>query len=277
MSVEEFRYCRRNGCNAALRQGSAKCEECGFWNVGGPTTSRIESTQLLSELPDLKHERLESGPWDPCFGGGIVTTSFTLLAGAPGAGKSTLMMQLASACARGGETLYISLEEAPEELCLRAERLHVHRSFIRVLRSMSGLYESGILDELLEGKGPKDTRAIIIDSFSAAVGDDRQMANVLAKQLKMIAVKKKVPVIAICQITKDESFAGPEFVQHAVDTILALRLSLGTGIRSLYTLKNRFGPAHVSVDFEMRDTGLWEKEKDDEEDEESDDEDDYDN
>jgi predicted ATP-dependent serine protease len=181
-----------------------------------------------------------------------------------------MLLQIAEVLAgENGETCYFSVEMSPEELALFAIRIGMKRERIRVLRGMGDLVESSILDTLAEGNtSGRNVKCLIIDSFTAVVGDNRQAADELGKLLKRIAVKLRIPVIAICQINKEEQFAGPEFVQHAVDTILALRYNLMTGERELFTIKNRHGPAHVSVFFDMCESGLVVKEKseDDEDD-----------
>lgn len=248
-------------CSAPLKKGQSQCPSCKTWNIG-PSQVAAKSTVLLSELKSDKHQRLKTGPWDKCFGGGLVLTGLSLIGGARGAGKSTLMMQIAEEICRlydkeNGEILYISTEEAPEELHLRACRLelnYMHR--FRVMSSMSEFMNSDILGSV--STNPNKPKAIFFDSLTGTVGDNREAGRELLLQLKNTATDNRIPVLVIDQINKDNDIAGPMTNQHKVDSLYAFVLE--GEVRRLVTLKNRHGPAGPSIacEFIMDDIGKLE-------------------
>lgn len=256
------RICRR--CGAALVRGLTLCS-CGKWNIGPAETKKSE-TVLLSEVNATDHDRIVTGgPWDRAFGlnvltglHGIVTTSVTLLGGARGAGKSTISLQIAAAIARvtAREVLYLGTEESPTEIALRGKRLGLETlHLIRAMKSASNIAESDILDTLPKSTNPP--AAIILDSYFGMTGDHRDTILALSVKLKNLAVLLQSPVIAIEHITKQENFAGPESLQHNVDTVMALTLNSETGERILYPEKNRFGVTTGNeVSLEMTERGL---------------------
>src|SRR6185436_5540104 len=108
-------------CTAPMKQGAAQCKECGKWHTGGETTQQV---CRLVDLVASDVERIVTGPWDSVWGGGIAQTSITLLGGEPGAGKSTLVTEIAAAVPG---TLYISAEEEPGQIKGRADRLEIDK------------------------------------------------------------------------------------------------------------------------------------------------------
>lgn len=217
---------------------------------------------LLSDVTVSDHFFCKTGPWDKCFGRrgendyGIVLSGFTLIGGAKGTGKSTLILKVAEqlSISLGGEVLLIGSEESKEETALRSKRLGIDCTRIRVMSEMGSL-DDAFLDSLLTTKAPP--KAVILDSFQGTVGDSRQLTKELGERLKTIAVKHKLPVIALNQLTKDSSLAGPETLGHKVDTVLGL-VHHNNSIRKLYPIKNRFGPTDVAVYFDMTETGMHE-------------------
>ncbi len=218
---------------------------------------------LLSDVTADKHMFAKTGPWDKCFGMrapgdfGIVLSGFTLIGGAKGTGKSTLILKIAEqlSISLRGEVLLIGTEESKEETSLRAQRLEIDCKRISVMPDMASL-DTAFLDWLMATNSPP--KGIILDSFQGAVGDSRQLSEDLGKRLKLIAVKHMLPVIALNQLTKDSSLAGPETLGHAVDTVLGLVMH-NKSIRMLYPIKNRFGPTDdVAVYFDMTGKGMVE-------------------
>jgi DNA repair protein RadA/Sms len=221
----------------------------------------------MSDVPDDANEhRLITGPWDKCFGGGIATTSVTLLGGVPGAGKSTMSLQLADAIAEATkrEVLYVGAEEASRDIKARFQRLQLkNQALIRIFP----LGSNADLGSVLMKRRPA---AFVLDSLPGLIGDDLQAAVALCNALKGYCVDLDAPAIVIDHVTKDENYAGLMALQHAVDTTMLFTVDGDDGIRELNVTKNRFGPANVSAFFEMTSRGLIEAILDD--DEEDDDE-----
>ncbi len=154
------------------------------------------------------------------FGGGIATTSVTLLGGEPGAGKTTLCLQLADIFASrfSMEVLYIANEQEASELKETARRLKVVRTGqIRIVKAMGGVQHD--IGDLLMKYKPCLT---ILDSLTKWSGEDLNLAVVIAQRLKDYAVALKCPIIAINQVNKGGDHAGLEKLQHAVDTTAML-------------------------------------------------------
>lgn len=247
----EYRLCVF--CEARLPYDRYRCSKCGKWNA--PTTSQNDETVLLSDVEAKPVTRIQTGPWDPCFGGseapfGLVVASVTLIGGAPGAGKSTMSLQLAD-CIAGAmerEVLYVATEETAEQIKDRGMRLELkHQNRLRLTRMGS----AGDLGDILLERKPC---AIIVDSLSGLTSDP-DMAAEVAKRFKGYAGELTAPVILIDHINKEGDFAGLMKLQHNVDTTLAL-FPDDDQVRELTTIKNRFGPDGVEVRLEMTSRGL---------------------
>jgi DNA repair protein RadA/Sms len=242
-------------CNSELPPGMYQCPSCKAWQVEGSATPVRPKSVLLSDVEDLDVKRLVSGPWDACLGGGLVRSSVTLIGGAPGAGKSTLALQIADGLSQHGrrEVLYIAAEESPSEVRSRAKRLGVKR--LNRIACLEALGDPEALDDLLPVLESNTPVAVILDSLPGLLGTDLEAGVVLCKQFKAYASELDVPFIVIDHVTKAEDFAGLMALQHAVDTTVTLYPDK-LGKRKMHTLKNRFGPAHIDVYFTMTEGGL---------------------
>jgi len=252
------RLCKR--CDAVLRPGQDLCS-CGLWNFA--TVAGADDTVLLSEVEDAMHERYKTGPWDECFGGGVVKTSVTLIGGEPGAGKSTLSLQIADRLAREGEVLYVAAEEDLPAIKSRALRLELSNT--RSVRMVPALGAAVDLGPMFTRYRP---RAIVLDSLAGLFGDDIDEAAEAARRVKAYAVDLKAPVLIVNHVTKDGDFAGLKALEHAVDTTISF-FSTGAVVkdgdkvlreeRVMTTHKNRYGAAHVEVFLWMTEKGLVKK------------------
>jgi DNA repair protein RadA/Sms len=261
----ETKKCR--ACGKPLDVGMARCAnpKCLTWNV---RTSAVESdsddsTVLLSDTALTKVERIETELVDEVFGGGIVKTSTCLLGGEPGAGKTTLCLQLADVLAQrtAKEILYIANEQSPSELQETASRLQIRNmNRIRIVKAMGGV-ASDIGDLIMRYK----PGAIFLDSVTNWVGEDLELAVTVCKNLKSYSVEMNAPSIIINQITKGGDHAGLMKMQHAVDMTVIFQTVeleekdaelLGQDIRSFQSLKNRHGRAPEEQLFEMTEKGL---------------------
>lgn len=238
-------------CDHRFENSLSKCPSCGHWNIPKITTDGTDQTILLSEVSSKPIQRISTGPWDKCFGGGIVTTSVALIGGVPGAGKSTMSLQLADTIAEitNREIIYVGAEESVEEIKDRAMRLNLTQMGKIRMYPMGSNVDLGVI---LKNRKPS---AIFLDSLPGLVSDP-EVAVELCKRFKEYAVELKSPVIVIDHVTKDEDFAGLMALQHAVDTLITLNRD-DRGVRYLTTIKNRFGPANISVVLEMTEKGLF--------------------
>src|SRR6476619_2924194 len=270
-------------CGAASARWQGKCEACGEWNsmveegdglagLGGvagrpagpgraPRKGRSFALEpLVGETEDAP--RLPSGlpELDRVTGGGFVRGSVLLMAGDPGIGKSTLLIQAAAALARlGHRAVYISGEEAVAQVRLCAERLGLSDAKVELAAETS---VEDIVATLSEGKTP---RLVIIDSIQtmwtdaidSAPGTVTQVRG-SAQTLIRYAKKSGAAVILVGHVTKDGQIAGPRVVEHMVDAVLSFEGEGSHQFRILRAVKNRFGPTDEIGVFEMTGLGLRE-------------------
>lgn len=270
----ETNTCRR--CAYVFNAEKAQCPSCRFWNIQVVVTNPDDDkTILLSETLEAHVTRIETGPWDECLGFhitddgkkhvGMVTTSVILLGGVPGAGKSTLSLQMADAIAgkTKREVLYISAEESNAEIRSRAKRLKLKNQ--KLIR----LVPIGVSVELGDIMLNRKPVALIADSLPKIAPDSADAVS-FCEKLKSYAIELNCPVIIIDHVTKEEEFAGMMALQHAVDTTLLFTV-YDDQVRELKTVKNRNGASGTKVLLNMTETGLVLRlEEEDEEDDEED-------
>lgn len=250
-------------CGKRLKAGTLYCTRCHIWNTTGSGFDFDQHTVLLSDAKIANLERIGTqGLVDHIFGGGITNTSVNLLAGEPGAGKTTLCLQLSDMIATmtGKEALYIANEQDDTELKDTGERLDLKSpGMIRIVKAMGGVTFD--LGELLMRFKPC---LIILDSVTKWSGDDMEMQVVICQRLKDYSVALKAPSIVVNQVTKGGDHAGLNKMQHAVDMCCLFEIlheneneiSAKKTIRRLWSTKNRFGPAPEEQFFSMTPTGL---------------------
>jgi DNA repair protein RadA/Sms len=219
----------------------------------------------LSEIENKDVQRISTGisELDLVLGGGLVPGMAVLLAGEPGVGKSTLLLQMANNIwhvARGNNepraVLYVAGEESASQIKIRAQRLGIKGENLEIL-------ETTDVDEINSHLAALHSRLIIVDSIqtlttsdlsgtAGSVGQVRECAGRLISQAKSIGI----PLILVGHVTKDGTIAGPKVLEHAVDTVLSLEGERFSGLRLLRTTKNRFGPTDEVGVLEMGDAGL---------------------
>jgi DNA repair protein RadA/Sms len=268
--IKTFYQCQTCGYTSPKWLG--KCPDCGTWNSlveerkeTGPSRSslghfRKSEPQLLSSIKAGYEQRTSTGikELDRVLGGGVVTGSVVLVGGDPGIGKSTLLLQALSGLSRYGQVLYVSGEESPDQIKIRAERLSINSNDI-ILLSETSL--RGIVDTALK----LAPRAIVVDSIQtvytedilSAPGSVSQVRECAAK-LMIFAKKSDIPVFLVGHVTKEGAIAGPRVLEHIVDTVLYFEGDRGHSYRILRTVKNRFGSTNEIGVFEMSDAGLRE-------------------
>lgn len=269
--VKTFYQCQ--SCGYASPKWLGKCPDCGEWNtlieetketdpprLSLPAQFRKAEPQLLSSVKTGYEERTSTGigELDRVLGGGVVKGSVVLVGGDPGIGKSTILLQALSGLSKYGQVLYVSGEESPEQIKIRAERLSIISDDI-ILFSETSL--RSILDMALK----LIPKAIVIDSIQtvyteeilSAPGSVSQVRECAAK-LMCFAKKSDIPIFLVGHVTKEGAIAGPRVLEHIVDTVLYFEGDRGHSYRILRTVKNRFGSTNEIGVFEMSDSGLRE-------------------
>ncbi len=244
-----------------------KCPNCESW--GSLVETVVVSTRAaahgaasgnskpinLSEIKTDKLQRISTNidEFDQILGGGIVNAQVILIAGAPGIGKSTLLLQVADVF---GNTLYASGEESANQIALRAQRLKIKNKKLNIL-------EDTDVDSIINSATSLKPNVLIIDSIqvmstrdltgmAGSVGQIRECAFRLVR----FAKENNIPVFIIGHVTKEGSVAGPAVLAHIVDTVLWFEGDKSLTLRMIRAVKNRFGPTDEVGVFEMAEKGL---------------------
>ncbi|OIQ06672.1 MAG: DNA repair protein RadA [Rhodobacteraceae bacterium CG2_30_10_405] len=257
-------------CGAAHSKWAGRCESCGAWNTVveeaalasgpralGPKGRAIPLTTLASTEPPPARVRSGLDELDRVLGGGLVAASAILVGGDPGIGKSTLLLQAAASFARGGVScLYVSGEEAPAQVRMRALRLGLADAPVQLAT------ETNLRDILttLDARRPglviiDSIQTMWLDTIDAAPGSVAQV-RASAQELVTFAKRRGVAVVLVGHVTKDGQIAGPRVVEHMVDCVLYFEGERGHQFRILRAVKNRFGASGEIGVFEMTGDGL---------------------
>lgn len=262
-------------CGASYPKWSGKCENCGRWNTlveqvnessgkdaisKSAKTGRILDVQNLNEIiSEKKQERISSGikDLDTVLGGGILPAGVLLIAGQPGIGKSTLLMQISSFIASSRPVLYVSGEESAEQVALRAQRLDASGS--NKLKFASSTSADDISATIREGNFDlviiDSIQTLAMEEISSAPGTVSQITN--SSNLIIRAAKKSgTAVVLVGHITKEGSIAGPKTLEHLVDVVLNFEGDRYGGFKVVRAVKNRYGSTSEAAIFEMVDNGL---------------------
>lgn len=270
-------YC--TDCGNEVLRWQGQCPACGAWNtiVERPaepkgktpksTSGRRDSGGLgfarprpITEVETTDELRFETGmsELDRVLGGGAVKGSLVLVGGAPGIGKSTLMLQICDNLCRFANVLYVSGEESERQIKLRAERLHVRGDGLYLMAETN-------LENILDAVGELKPDVLIVDSIQTLYNGDLTTSPGSVGQVKdctlalMNAAKGQgVTVFVIGHVNKEGSIAGPKVLEHMVDCVLYFEGEQQTTYRILRAAKNRFGATNEIGVFEMADSGLTE-------------------
>lgn len=260
-------------CGYASPKWLGKCPDCGAWNSfaeervapkslkSAQARSGMSEPQPLNRVSGSRENRNPIGlrELDRVLGGGLVKGAMVLIGGDPGIGKSTLLLQAAARIAENrGPVLYVSGEESPEQIKLRAERLSIDSDAIV-------LFPETVVENVITVAHDTRPSALIIDSIQTvyteelpsapgSVGQIRESAG----KLMFFAKKNDLPVFLIGHVTKEGAIAGPRVLEHMVDTVLYFEGDRGHPYRILRTVKNRFGSTNEIGVFQMTDKGLEE-------------------
>ena len=258
-------------CGYSSPKWLGKCPDCGAWNSFSEERQSPKSLKSiadgnsgpipLSSVTGGNEKRVPVGiaELDRVLGGGLVKGAVILIGGDPGIGKSTIILQAISRIASlTGTVLYVSGEESPEQIKLRAERLSVNSDRIMLLPET-------VVEQILSVADKLKPAAIVVDSIqtvyteelTSAPGSVGQIRESAAKMM-FYAKRSGTPVFLIGHVTKEGAIAGPRVLEHLVDTVLYFEGDRGHPFRILRTVKNRFGSTNEIGVFEMTDSGLRE-------------------
>lgn len=262
-------------CAAVSPRWQGQCDECGGWNTlaeEAPVTAFSAKHDLQAGGRALSLARLDAptvlpvregtgiAEFDRALGGGLVAGSATLIGGDPGIGKSTLLLQSAAAMAlRGRDVVYISGEEAADQVRLRARRLGLGAAPVRLGSATS-------VRDILTTLGTGDAPALIIIDSIQTMHSDRiegapgtvSQVRACAQELIRFAKERGSALILVGHVTKDGSIAGPRVLEHMVDTVLSFEGERSHQYRILRAVKNRFGGTDEIGVFAMAEAGLEE-------------------
>ena len=268
-------------CGAQRPRWEGRCTDCGAWNsfveetvsaepktrgwsVAGSASGsgKNPATMTLDQSPgELSLTRWSSGfnELDRVLGGGLAQGSFVLLGGAPGIGKSTLLLQMAGGLAREGSSiLYVSGEESVAQTGHRAHRLGIREQKIRLSAESN-------LNVIMDQARSYRPDVMIVDSIQTVYLSDLQAAPGSVSQVREcaghllgLAKQENITVILVGHVTKDGNIAGPKVLEHMVDCVLAFDGDPSTNFRLLRSIKNRFGAANELGVFRMLSSGLEE-------------------
>lgn len=262
-------------CGSVTSKWGGKCESCNEWNtiveeanqsapkgLGGGK-QRGKSLELVS----LKGESNNNIPrhvsgmaeFDRVTGGGMVPGSAILIGGDPGIGKSTLLLQVVCKLASAGKTcVYVSGEEAADQVRLRAQRLGLDKAPVALasatsVRDIVASMESDPMDLIVIDS----IQTMYVDTVESAPGTVTQVRT-CTQELIRVAKKRNIAILFVGHVTKEGQIAGPRVLEHMVDAVLYFEGDRGHQFRILRTVKNRFGPTDEIGVFEMANEGLVE-------------------
>lgn len=260
-------------CGAISTSWAGRCPQCGEWNtfeeqlvaatsptgIGAAATAGQKlAAQTVAQSVRRDYSRLTTGlsDVDIVLGGGFVAGSINLLAGQPGIGKSTLLLQLANRLADKQSVLYISGEESAHQIGLRADRLKVKATNLTIATStvaediaatiQAGGYQLVVVDSI---------QTIACAAISSAPGSVSQITN-SSHIITQAAKATDTAVLLVGHVTKEGVIAGPKVLEHLVDVVLQLEGDRYGGFKILRPVKNRYGSTNEAGIFEMTDKGL---------------------
>jgi DNA repair protein RadA/Sms len=269
VSRQSRRYVCRE-CGASFLRWSGRCPNCAEWDTLEEVAEELERARfgasgaetkayVLDEIPDEPRGRILTGmgELDRALGGGVLPGSTILLGGDPGIGKSTLLLQaFGRMAAQGVPCLYVTCEESLSQIKLRAKRLGLAASPLKVAAESS-------LDAIVGLLGAQEPAVAAVDSIQmvnadgvdSPVGSIRHL-NTSASELVRLAKAEGFAIFLIGHVTKQGAIAGPKALEHVVDTVLYFESERFQSLRILRAAKNRFGSVNEIGVFQMTDEGL---------------------
>jgi len=268
--IKTIYVCSECGGQALKWQG--QCPHCSAWNTlvesiaetavaGGNRYSAVSGAnrlQRLSEVEAREEHRVPTGiaEFDRVLGGGLVEGSVVLIGGDPGIGKSTLLLQALAALGSARKVLYVSGEESPQQIALRAKRLGLDADAVELLAEIN-------LEKVQATLSAQKPQIAVIDSIQTLYSEALQSApgsvaqvRECAAQLTRVAKNTGTTVIFVGHVTKEGALAGPRVLEHMVDTVLYFEGDTHSTFRLVRAAKNRFGAVNELGVFAMTEKGL---------------------
>lgn len=259
-------------CGNETANWAGKCPSCGAWNTltevkleqsGNRKSSYtklrdIPKPKKISELDMSSEIRFSTGisEFDRVLGGGAVVGSLVLVGGAPGIGKSTLLLQMCGHVDRGRKILYVTGEESERQLKLRAVRLGVDSAEIYVLAETDINSIISSIDQLMPDIVIIDSIQTVSDGDVASAPGSISQVRECTMRIMRVTKDKGLTVFVVGHINKEGSIAGPKVLEHMVDCVLYFEGERNTSFRILRAAKNRFGSTNEIGVFEMVENGL---------------------
>ena len=270
MAKKNFYVC--NNCGSVQQKWYGKCPDCGEWNTleereheqtvekkhKSFSTAKTISATPLNKIEISTRMRFSTGleEFDRVLGGGIVEGSVTLLAGEPGIGKSTLLLQICNEIAKFGTILYVSGEESSNQIKLRAKRLGVEAEELYILSETN-------MNKIIPEINALRPKIVIIDSIQTMYDDDVASSPGSVTQVKQSAMMlmqeaktENISILIVGHVNKDGAIAGPKVLEHIVDAVLYFDGDKQHAYRIIHAAKNRFGSTNEIGVFEMGSVGL---------------------
>ncbi len=259
-------------CGGQTLKWQGQCPHCNAWNSltetlaageAGHRFSAVAGTGALRNLSEVQVQELprmrtDIEELDRVLGGGLVDGGVVLIGGDPGIGKSTLLLQALARISAREPVLYVSGEESPQQIALRAKRLALNGKTIRLLAEIQ-------LEKIQATIASERPRVVVIDSIqtvysealTSAPGSVAQVRE-CAAQLTRLAKTAGVAIVFVGHVTKEGALAGPRVLEHIVDTVLYFEGDANSSFRLIRAVKNRYGAVNELGVFAMTDRGLRE-------------------
>ena len=273
--VKTIYSCTECGANEPKWQG--QCSSCLAWNTlvesveeSSISTNRyankfegLAASSQLQKLSSIKAADIERTPtgiseFDRVLGGGLVEGGVVLIGGDPGIGKSTLLLQVLCHLGKSAQAIYVSGEESPQQIAMRAKRLGLDASEVELLAEIN-------LEKILATLQTHKPNIAVIDSIQTIYSEVLQSApgsvaqvRECSAQLTRLAKQLGITVILVGHVTKEGTLAGPRVLEHIVDTVLYFEGDQNSAFRLIRAFKNRFGAVNELGVFAMTEHGLRE-------------------
>ena len=264
-------------CGAAEPKWQGQCPSCNAWNTLVETVAETSSStnryatkfeglattgqlQKLSSVQAAEIARIPTGisEFDRVLGGGLVEGGVILIGGDPGIGKSTLLLQTLCHLGRNSKAIYVSGEESPQQIAMRAQRLGLDATELDLLAEIN-------LEKILATLQTHKPNIAVIDSIQTVYSEALQSApgsvaqvRECSAQLTRLAKQLGITVILVGHVTKEGALAGPRVLEHIVDTVLYFEGDQNSSFRLIRAFKNRFGAVNELGVFAMTEKGLRE-------------------
>ncbi|MGQ0524452.1 MAG: DNA repair protein RadA [Betaproteobacteria bacterium] len=257
-------------CGGQALKWQGQCPHCQAWNTLVETVADAAAPanrfglipggklQRLSEVEAREESRVPTGvpEFDRVLGGGLVPGAVVLIGGDPGIGKSTLLLQALAEIGGTRKVVYVSGEESPQQIALRAKRLGVNSNSVQVLPETD-------LKKIQQAIQQERPEVAVIDSIQTLYSDDLQSApgsvaqvRECAAQLTRAAKASDTTIVFVGHVTKEGTLAGPRVLEHMVDTVLYFEGDTHSSFRLIRAFKNRYGAVNELGVFAMTDKGL---------------------